>query len=112
MADKFYIWWTSQEDCERIVPLDIWPTYLYDEYTSRVGRDGRGRLWCHDACASSPQEVKVKWDPANNWLCKAASDCGGIVFKAKDLRCVQFLPGFITTFAMTLPPQSKTSGEA
>lgn len=26
MADKFLIWWTSQSDCERIAPLDSWPT--------------------------------------------------------------------------------------
>lgn len=27
MAEKFLIWWTSQEDCERIVPLETWPMY-------------------------------------------------------------------------------------
>lgn len=104
MIDKYLIWWTSQEDCERIVPLDIWPTYLADEYESRNGRAGRGRLWCHDACAGSPQEVTAKkWDPDNNWLCKAAGDAGGVVIKAEHVRCVQFLPGFVTTFAMELP---------
>lgn len=103
MAEKYLIWWTNQADCERIVPLDTWPTYLYDEYTSRNGRAGRGRLWCHDACAGAPDEVTIKWDSANNWLCKAADDAGGVVIKAKDVGQVQFLPGFVTTFAMALP---------
>jgi hypothetical protein len=38
MSDKYLIWWTNQNDCERIVPLDTWPKYLYDEFQSRYGR--------------------------------------------------------------------------
>lgn len=51
----------------------------------------------------APESVSVEWDSAGNWLCQAADDAGGIVIKASDVGQVQFLPGFVTTFAMTLP---------
>ena len=103
MADKYLIWWTNQNDCERIVPLDTWPKYLYNEFQSRDGRNGRGRLWCPDKFKDAPSGVTIEWDSLTNWLCKAASDAGGIVIKADDMAQVQFLPGFVTTFAMELP---------
>lgn len=102
MADKYLIWWTNQNDCERITPLDSWPMWLYDEFRSRVGRSGRGRLWVPKLFeGDAPQEAK--WDAANNWLCQAANDAGGIVIPEHALRHVQFLPGFVTTFDMALP---------
>jgi hypothetical protein len=106
MTEKYLIWWTNQNDCERIVPLETWPVYLYDEYRSRYGRSGRGRLWSpskFDHDKDLPEGVVAAWDEDNNWLCKAASDAGGIVIEAKDVAQVQFLPGFVTTFAMALP---------
>lgn len=104
MAEKFVIWWTSQEDWERITPLDSWPTWLYDEFRSRGGRAGRGRLWVPQLWTKGvPEGVSVEWDVANNWLCGIANDAGGIVIPIDALRHVQFLPGFVTTFDMTLP---------
>lgn len=100
----YLIWWTNQSDCERIVQLETWPTYLADEFQSRDGRNGRGRLWVpKDISDDAPDGVTIDWDENNNWLCKAASDAGGIVIRASDVRHVQFLPGFVTTFAMTVP---------
>lgn len=103
MTDRYLIWWTNQNDCERIVPLDIWPKYLADEFESRQGRNGRGRLWCSSKLKNAPESVTIDWDTLTNWLCKAAEDAGGIVIKADDVKAVQFLPGFVTTFAMELP---------
>lgn len=94
------IWWTNQSDCERILPLDIWPIYLYDQYQSRLGRPGRGRVWVHGDIVGAPDEVE--WDD-NKWTCQSASECAGIVFKAEHLYAVQYLPGFITTLNMELP---------
>lgn len=102
---RYLIWWTSQEDCERIAPLDTWPTWLYDEFNSRMGRPGRGRLWVPesiDRIGDVPQGVTV-WDDVNNWLCKAANNAGGIVIPASEVHHVQFMPGFVSTFEMTLP---------
>lgn len=103
MADEYLIWWTNQEDCDRIVPLESWPVWLYDEFRSRQGRAGRGRLWVSLRLADAPKTVTIEWDSLTNWLCLAANTAGGIVIRREDLRHVQFLPGFITTFAMALP---------
>lgn len=103
MAEQYLIWWTSQEDCERIAPLDTWPTYLYDEFQSRYGRNGRGRLWVPSKFKDAPDSVTIDWDTLTNWLCKAAEDAGGIVIKTEHVEQVQYLPGFVTTFAMQLP---------
>lgn len=109
MSADHLIWWTNQNDCERITPLDTWPRWLYDEFQSRYGRAGRGRLWVSSRLSDVPDGVTVEWDEANNWFCRAAHDAGGIVIRAEDLEHVQFLPGFITTFDMALP--SLTTGE-
>lgn len=100
---KYLIWWTNQNDCERIVPLETWPKYIYDEFQSRDGRTGRGRLWVSDKLRGVPDGVSIEWDTGANWLCKAAEDAAGIVIKAEHAPQVQFLPGFITTFEMALP---------
>lgn len=108
-AHEYLIWWTNQSDCERIVPLDTWPVYLGKEYSSRLGRNGRGRLWVADEVEKSPHGIAVDWDAGKNWLCRAAGDCAGIVIKGEHLGEVQFLPGFVTTFDMTLPSTSLPS---
>lgn len=102
MNRTFLIWWTNQNDCERIAPLASWPKYLYDEFRSRYGRNGRGRLWVSSELPDAPDGVD-RWNEDENWLCKSASDAGGIVIPAEDIKHVQFLPGFVTTFEMTLP---------
>jgi hypothetical protein len=102
-SDKYLIWWTSQEDCERIIPLDTWPVYIYDELQSRDGRVGCGRLWLSDKLKDAPECVLIEWDSVNNWLCKAADSAGGIVIRSSDVKHVQFLPGFVTTFSMSIP---------
>jgi hypothetical protein len=97
------IWWLSQDDVERIEWLGVagllsdWPEYLTDEFASRNGRPGRGRLWVADQFG----DVGAKWD---NELptCKMAKDSGGIVIEAADYMQVVHLPGFVTRFDMSL----------
>jgi hypothetical protein len=110
---KYLIWWTSQEDHERVSKLTLdWPSYLVREFSSREGRPGRGRLWVsseHDGDPGMPNEAEFD---DKNPLCHIASNAGGIVFPFRDLHHVMFLPGFITDFAMKLPPpNAMTDGE-
>jgi hypothetical protein len=112
MADKYLIWWTSQDDCERIAPLDTWPTWLYGEFCSRHGRPGRGRLWVptrFNEDAEMPEEATWRSD---NWLCAAAETAGGIVIPSKEVHHVQFLPGFVTTFEMSIPDLDRSNEPA
>ncbi len=108
-TNGYLIWWTNQADCEAVIAKDAyhleWPDYLRNEFGSRLGRNGRGRLWTPHGI---PLE-EVPWD--DNWpLCRAAKDCGGVVIHAKDRHLVQSLPGFLTDTTMrkalnpTAPP--------
>lgn len=87
------IWWTSQRACkdigEELTPIA--PEYLRREYRSRLGRNGRGRLWVADIFG----DVGVPWDKARPaaWL---AEDCGGIAIWRVDASYVIGLPGFVT----------------
>lgn len=99
------IWWTNQEDAERVEVLsranllDDWPDYLRDQFASRMGRAGRGRLWSDERFGTTPAQP---WNNANP-LCRIANDAGGIVIEGGDLKHVADLPGFVTTLAMHRP---------
>lgn len=94
------VWWTSEEECEAIhhqFPMWQWqlpytvPTYIRSEYQSRLGRNGRGRLWV----AEEIGEVGIPWDetkPAS----RLAGTRGGIVIWKSDAEHVFALPGFLT----------------
>ena len=99
---KFLIWWTNEADAKALGENPDWtlhpmvPDYIRDEFDSRYGRAGRGRLWV----ASALRPINgVTWDD-NRPTCRAAADCGGIVFRLSDLEAVAALPGFITDTAM------------
>ena len=108
--ERFLIWWTNQADHERAAMvleatglMPTWPKYLRDQFRSRQGRAGRGRLWAADQFATDPVVAAgVAWDEAKP-LCMMADDAGGIVIRAEDHHRVVMLPGFVTTFAMTFP---------
>lgn len=96
------MWWTSQADAESIGERGIRaksyrgvPKYIRDEFGSRYGRPGRGRLWIPDGIPVS----SVAWADERP-TCRAASECGGIVFRAEDLAYVHQLPGFVTDCEM------------
>lgn len=108
MAD-YLIWWTNQGDVERIEylgevgMLGHWPKYIGDQFASRNGRPGRGRLWVDEACKDAPEEAE--FGPTNP-VCRMAADCGGIVIRDIDLGEVRHLPGFVTTFDMKIVRRS------
>lgn len=117
---EFAIWWLSQADCESIgephrfeneqeriadeikhhakfydLNTSNWPEYIQDQYMSRVGRAGRGRLWVTD---SIPVE-EIEWDSSKSAAARA-ENCGGIVIWRKDLDAIRNLAGFITDLDM------------
>ena len=98
---EFLVWWTSEADAKRLGENPDWsshpdvPDYIRDEFSSRYGRAGRGRLWVPSGVPVS----SVTWDD-NRPTCRAAADCGGVVFRRSDMEAVVVLPGFITDTAM------------
>lgn len=97
--DGNLIWWTSQQECEAIgfdSPATF-PEYLADEYQSRLGRNGRGRLWIH----ASISQGDIEW-PADKPAARLAGVRGGIVIRAADAPIVFGLPGFLTDTELNL----------
>lgn len=91
---EYLIWWTDQAECEAILDTTAataFPAYLYSEFQSRLGRNGRGRLW-------TPSHIPVEgieWDE-NKPAGRLAEKRAGIVIEAKDKAVVFSLPGFLT----------------
>lgn len=87
------IWWTSQAECEQIGDAlsESVPDYIRSEYRSRLGRNGRGRLWVASRIALD----EIPWD-ATKPAARLASDRAGIVVDATDVEHVFGLPGFLT----------------
>lgn len=91
------IWWTAQEDYEKIGD-DLegdYPEYLKREYRSRMGRAGRGRLWV-------PSDIDLKeipWDEKKP-AARLASTRGGIAIHMRDAKLVFGLPGYLTDLEM------------
>ena len=108
MSNKYYIWWLDQHDCEvidRIYPELPLPEYIADQFYSRYGRAGRGRLWV-------PSDIPVdsiKWKetPLTEYF---AENSGGIVFHARDLQRVNHLPGFVTDLNLELTASDELVG--
>lgn len=103
MKNKFLIWWTNQSDCERVEMLTLdWPKYLADEFQSRYGRSGRGRLWTPKELDDDKGMPNAATWSDTDMNCRMAADAGGIVILSSDYIQVGGLPGFVTKFDMTL----------
>jgi len=93
-VNDFFIWWLSQQDCEilsdHIDNLNF-PDYIKENFLSRFGRAGRGRLW-------TDENISITW--GEKVTHKLAENCGGLVCKTSDIDKVIFLPGFVTTLEM------------
>lgn len=94
-----YIWWTAQSDTEKIGEhglddRDI-PKYIKDEFNSRYGVNGRGRLWINPELEGTPSEVP--WD-ATKLACRLIDkeSMGGIVVRREDMFFIPKGVGFIT----------------
>jgi hypothetical protein len=112
-AGIYVIWWTTQSDCEFIVALcetekpmlAEWPTWLRDQFASRVGRSGRGRLWNAWPDVALVGGVEPWPDTLlGRFLNGTAADkfnAGGIVVPLGELNLVIGLPGFVTNDSLT-----------
>jgi hypothetical protein len=104
--EDLLIWWTTGADCREIGdpggtddepdgrPLPVGcPAYIQEVYRSRLGRDGRGRLWVPDGIDIDD----IRWDEYQG-ICRMIerSSAAGIVFRRADLASVAGLPGFVT----------------
>lgn len=93
---NYAIWWTSNEETLLLGERPDWPPrvplYIQEQYASRMGRNGRGRLWCSPGM---PAEATTKFADAD--ALQATNKAGGIVIYASDAQSVAPLPGFLTT---------------
>lgn len=99
MSDEpqFAIWWTSQPDCEAIgdaLPETL-PAYMRQQYRSRLGRNGRGRLWLSTALGL-PVHFGVDWPDSTPLADRLGADYGGIVIRAADAPLLAEMPGIVT----------------
>ena len=91
----YLIWWLNQADCQAIGPeltAEV-PEYLRDQYRSRLGRPGRGRLWQDSEIKES---LGVEPWPTTALARVFEGDYGGIVIRESDLHHVFQLPGIVT----------------
>jgi hypothetical protein len=87
------IWWLCEHDCLAIGgTVRGAPKYLKEQYRSRLGRPGRGRLWADERFG----EPRVSPWPRTA-LARALGDSyGGIVIEDGDLQLLEMLPGIVT----------------
>lgn len=96
MSDLHIIWWVEDE-CEESPEWTAGtPEYIRDEYSDRIGRAGRGRLWCADGM---PEGIDVEW-PKNDLGKRLACRFAGIVINKSDFEFVKNRPGQFTNFLM------------
>jgi hypothetical protein len=116
MKHEAFIWWLNQDQAQQVeVILDHQiaatnavqvPAYIYDEFLSLLGRNGRGRLWVSDHIHKTLNRSSMDIPP---YLIDASpvlrfiNQSGGIVILAKDLPYVLGLGGFVTTYSEVLP---------
>lgn len=123
MADEqiYVIWWTNQTDCELLqaicetesggthsVPQD-WPEWLCGQWSRRLGRNGRGRLWnafsawLPDVIAVWPENAMTKLLGGESPVQSKGDrhSAAGIVVPLGDLHHVIGLPGFVTNDTVT-----------
>lgn len=96
------IWWISGNDCELIgdnLDSDHIPSYICDQYRSRIGRDGRGRLWIEPSLGFQGSTTKAfeVITPLTRYL---EILCGGIMFLPEHKHHFQNLPGVITNLKL------------
>lgn len=93
------IWWTSQIDYHFIGDRlsNGLPVYLRDQYRSRYGRAGHGRLWVDDEFCSYAVSVNEAFKMETPLCRYLAEYCGGIVINADSKIWLQTYPGIITT---------------
>lgn len=106
MIEDYLIWWTSQAECEQIgEQLDEGlPVYIRDQYESRYGRPGRGRLWLDSIverdCEDIERVAKAFAGEGSALSRYLGVACAGIVIRASDGAVLSKIPGTITDFEL------------
>ena len=99
---QFLIWWTNQRDAEDAAATvkSFVPKYIVEEFQSRFGRPGRGRLWVptHEDFAGISASGIV-WDETVPRI-EYMNDAAGIVFRIEDYEHLKNHPGLITDVHM------------
>lgn len=103
LPEQCYIWWTNQNDAEDVDLMKdmVWPDYLKIEHKSRLGRNGRGRLWVSNSWGDI-SSLRVVWDDTQLIFRITGRHYGGIVFDRNDVEYLKILPGFITDMNMNV----------
>ena len=102
MTDKgsrLLVWWVDQNSWQVVTALGALtsaPQYLQDQFTSRGGRSGRGRLWVDERFG----DVEVDPWPDTALARLLGADYGGIVLLASDYCFVEHLPGVVTDLGL------------
>lgn len=104
-----YVWWLNQ-DCylqmrrqDKEKRLETYG-YLNQEYSSREGRAGRGRLWvANEIHDRYPGKIEISPWP-ENVISRLINDLdfGGIVVLPEHLEYVKTLPGFVTDMQLNM----------
>lgn len=92
------IWWTDQKACEAIEDwggplIEPLPQYIKDQFSTRLGRNGRCRLWV----AKQLGDIAIDpWPdtPCGRWL--VSMSAAGIAIDYADMKWVIGLPGIVT----------------
>lgn len=95
----FAVWWTTHEETNAIgASLPSWcPPYLHTEWASRLGRNGRARLWVSAELVGAP--TRVYFDEAVPTAIETqilVSSAAGIVMRGADVGRLMHLPGLVT----------------
>ena len=83
------------------------PEYIKNEFTARIGRAGRGRLWVPKGIAVN----EIEWIDGDPRFDAVGEDCGGIVIRAEDVWHVFAWPGFVTDLELNIIGTLKSEAE-
>lgn len=99
------IWWTNQSEANAIHDGDLGelPAAIANQLWSRIGRNGRGRLWVAAELESIPDVSVSPW-PTSSMATYLSESCGGVVIRRSDIDKVNHLPGTITDFDLKRLP--------
>ena len=114
------IWWTTQGDASsnvrtvekyvdgksmqasRVPGGNTIPEYIVNNLESRNGRNARGTVWGHGVDTTINEQLESKWKKNDDFHRLLKSNCGGVLFYAKDLRIVADNIGFVTDLDLNL----------
>lgn len=91
-----------QADAEAFDPVQAvsMPEYIMEQFDSRYGRAGRGRLWVSDLPVFDQiRKDGIVWDDAAKRV-DYMRQSGGIVFLREDYAHVKVMPGLVTDIHM------------